>query len=219
MDALLAPSKQVESENEDDDDQSAKKYKTEEKNENEYESDNDDQQETEASPFPLLNGNFFMKDNFINQMSKLIGHLPQTPFQQYHQLYQQTQLPFPPTHPLYFYNPYSSTIAWNHFNQQQNSSKLNNTVDTKQSSKSNKQKNKNSTNLYLNTESLSKSESDNLDIEKWKQTFSKIMARSYKNTYYSSNHTTNSNNMPQAPTMPLQSNEKSKTSKHNNKLE
>jgi hypothetical protein len=38
---------------------------------------------------------------------------------------------------------------------------------------------------------LSKTESDNIDIEKWKQTFSKIMARSYKNNYYSLNSNAN----------------------------
>jgi hypothetical protein len=34
---------------------------------------------------------------------------------------------------------------------------------------------------------LTKTESDSIDIENWQQTFSKIMARSYKNHYYSLN--------------------------------
>lgn len=61
----------------------------------------------------------------------------------------------------------------------------------------------NGSNCHSNSNSpFSKLESDNEDVEKWKQTFSKIMARSYKNnpcvvsaaTTSSSNYAANNNN-------------------------
>lgn len=49
--------------------------------------------------------------------------------------------------------------------------------------------------IYDQNSPFSKVDSNNLDVEKWKQTFSKIMARSYKNNNNSANLCTSSSNL------------------------
>ncbi len=76
----------------------------------------------------------------------------------------------------------------------------------------------NSDKIVHQTPELTKTESDNIDIEKWKQTFSKIMARSYKNSYYSLNV-----REPMSQVLEIKSNspktDKNKTNKKSGKVD
>jgi hypothetical protein len=65
-------------------------------------------------------------------------------------------------------------------------------VNAKHTTEHNHHNHNHSHNQYHQNSPFSKLESDNADVENWKLTFSKIMARSYKNTNNNSNQLLNS---------------------------